>query len=440
MKRFVKFFIVAAVLLLTLWQTAAGSAAAQYAPQADALNQMHLFLGTGNGYELDRPPTRAEAAVMLIRLIGKEAEVQSGSFSHPFEDVPVWADRYVGYLYENGLTKGTSSTTFSAQINCTYQMYAVFMLRTLGYTEDNGDFSYPSALSFAQNVGLISRAEDSGAFLRDDMVAVSYSALFTLRHGSSEILLYKLISDGAVDPDSAGPLLARYEMYCSYLNDCASSQLDVSSKTHTHMDSEIMIADETMSINENRETTVVVDGEAVRMQEIYSIFDAYNTYSEATYYYEDGWLYIHSGSDWVKMPAQMTTDDYTAQVNIVPGPFYQITDIGKSAMADETVYSISYAPEAFGFVMHADTAGPGDLFDGGDFTVTGLTEQLVFKSGLLDTQTVTYSANGNITIDAVTYPVRITLVYKFTILDTGNDVTLVTPNNLDQYSEIAQAQ
>ena len=52
----------------------ASAFAANYTNCADSLHEMGLFQGTQNGYDLDRTPTRAEAAVMLVRLLGKTRE------------------------------------------------------------------------------------------------------------------------------------------------------------------------------------------------------------------------------------------------------------------------------------------------------------------------------------------------------------------------------
>ena len=60
--------------------------------------------------------TRSEAAVMLVRLLGKEDEALAQSPSHPFTDVPQWASPYVGWLWTNGLAKGVSATTFAPPI------------------------------------------------------------------------------------------------------------------------------------------------------------------------------------------------------------------------------------------------------------------------------------------------------------------------------------
>lgn len=47
-----------------------------------------MFKGTNNGFELERQPTRAEAGVMLIRMLGKEALALSQDSDYPFDDVP----------------------------------------------------------------------------------------------------------------------------------------------------------------------------------------------------------------------------------------------------------------------------------------------------------------------------------------------------------------
>ena len=47
---------------------------------------------------------------MLIRVLGKEPAALKSDWTHPFTDVASWADKYVGYAYENVLTKGVSAT------------------------------------------------------------------------------------------------------------------------------------------------------------------------------------------------------------------------------------------------------------------------------------------------------------------------------------------
>ena len=64
---------------------------------------------------MDRAPTRQEAVVMLVRLLGQEKTAQNGAYQHPFTDVASWASPYVGYAYQNGLAQGIGVTTFGGQ-------------------------------------------------------------------------------------------------------------------------------------------------------------------------------------------------------------------------------------------------------------------------------------------------------------------------------------
>ena len=102
------------------------AAAATEIQQQDAvfLDELGLFQGTERGYELDRTMTRAEGAVMLVRLLGGEAEAEVNVYQTPFTDVPDWAQSYVGWLYENKLTNGTSKTTYSPNESMRFEQYA----------------------------------------------------------------------------------------------------------------------------------------------------------------------------------------------------------------------------------------------------------------------------------------------------------------------------
>ena len=54
--------------------------------------------------------TRVEAMVMLLRVMGCEADALAGNLKNPFEDTPKWADAYLGYAYGHKLTYGISDT------------------------------------------------------------------------------------------------------------------------------------------------------------------------------------------------------------------------------------------------------------------------------------------------------------------------------------------
>lgn len=82
--------ILAATLLLTAAMAGTASASS-YDSVAEELSAIGVFRGTAGGFELDRAPTRSEAAIMLVRLYGAEDEAkaayEAGEISMPFTDV-----------------------------------------------------------------------------------------------------------------------------------------------------------------------------------------------------------------------------------------------------------------------------------------------------------------------------------------------------------------
>lgn len=171
---------------------------------AHRLRDLGLFQGVGThpdggiNFELERVPSRTEALVMLIRLLGKEDEALNNEWEHPFTDVPGWADKLVGYAYEKGLTKGVSPTEFGTG-TASVQMYLTFVLRALGYSDGpGGDFTWDAPERFAQGVGILPGDVYMEDFRRSDMVLISEAALFARLKDSDITLLDKLIEDGAV--------------------------------------------------------------------------------------------------------------------------------------------------------------------------------------------------------------------------------------------------
>ena len=194
----------------------ASAFAANYTNCADSLHEIGLFQGTQNGYDLDRTPTRAEAAVMLVRLLGKEAEAKTLTYTAPFTDLKGWEKPYVQYLYSNGLANGTNRTTFNPTGKCTAQMYAVFLLRALGYS-DTADFSYANAIETAREQGIY----DTGIintqnFLRDDAAAASYTVLSVSPKNSEGTLLDQLVSENAITEADAKRYQSLFSSYAQY--------------------------------------------------------------------------------------------------------------------------------------------------------------------------------------------------------------------------------
>ncbi len=136
---------------------------------AEALYELELFLGTDKGFELERPMTRAEAATMLVRFLGTEKRVLSGNWKHPFTDVPEWADKYVGWLYESGLTKGVTAKLYGSQQPVTAWQYGTFIARALQDSE-----TIPYGLITEEDIAKI---DADKKFIRADAVIMSVRAL-----------------------------------------------------------------------------------------------------------------------------------------------------------------------------------------------------------------------------------------------------------------------
>ena len=196
------------------------AAAVHFEHFARDLNSLGLFQGVGGGnFALDRAPTRAEALVMLIRLLGAEEAALAGSYTHPFVDVRGWAAPYIAFAYEYGLTTGTTATTFTPNASATAQQYVTFVLRALGYSDaPGGDFTWSNALQFGMNqVGVWDPILADGPFLRGHVAAVSYLAIAAIMADEDYMLLEVLVREGVVSTSAAAPVLRRIDNYDLYL-------------------------------------------------------------------------------------------------------------------------------------------------------------------------------------------------------------------------------
>lgn len=145
--------------------------------KANALKGLGLFKGISDtDFDLNRKPTRIEALIMFIRLIGEEKAALDTKWSHPFNDVPSWASNYVGYAYQKGYTKGLSTSEFGSIQSATADMYLTFVLRALAYV-DGHDFQWNNPYDLARSIALLPDHVNTNTFLRGDVVLISWSAL-----------------------------------------------------------------------------------------------------------------------------------------------------------------------------------------------------------------------------------------------------------------------
>jgi len=177
-------------------------AAADSQTNADHLNALGLFQGTGDGYDLEGQATRIQGLIMMIRLLGEEDQAKAADpAKNPFKDVPDWAKPYTSYGYEKGYAAGRDATTYDPDGKMDFKSYTTLMLRALGYDDQKGDFHWATAPHHAAEIGLMDNASAAAVsaeptFYRSDIVDMSYAALtMELKDGSST-LAEKLISAG----------------------------------------------------------------------------------------------------------------------------------------------------------------------------------------------------------------------------------------------------
>ena len=197
----------ALLLCVLLLAVACMPVSAAYVSGREAMETLHtlgLFQGTEKGFEPERTATRAEAAVMLLRLLGLEQEAEAaysaGAAECPFTDGG-WAAVWLGFAAREGLVRGRTDSYFGRDEAVSAQDYATMTLRALGYTEGT-DFTWSDALSFSDSIGLThGEYAAGGAFLREDLALISYTALTLHPNGAADRLIDLLYRRGAVSAD-----------------------------------------------------------------------------------------------------------------------------------------------------------------------------------------------------------------------------------------------
>ena len=170
---------------------------------ADALNELGLFLGTENGYELEKGLTRAEGVTLLIRMIGMEEKAENGVFNNSFTDVPGWAAGYIGYAFANNITNGTGVTTFSPDTAMTDYMFLTLVMRALNYFDKGNasQFVWNNPYALAKELGLIETVEADKEFTRADAIRVFWNALNVELNGTEITLAERLVEQEVFTAD-----------------------------------------------------------------------------------------------------------------------------------------------------------------------------------------------------------------------------------------------
>ena len=173
-----------------------------YNAMAAALKELNLFKGSftgyGQGFDLELAPTRLQALIMFIRVLGEEEDALAWTGTTPFTDISRGSDaeKYVGYAYEKGYTNGYTATQFKPGNAVNAYQYIEFVLRAMGYSSV-ANTNLADTLIRAEKAGLLTSGEVARLqvekFLRADLVYISYYALDTELADGEQTLAEKLM-------------------------------------------------------------------------------------------------------------------------------------------------------------------------------------------------------------------------------------------------------
>ena len=430
---------------------AMSAGAANYDTCADRLSELGLFRGTETGYELDRAPTRAEAGVMLVRLLGAEEEAQALTYTAPFTDLAGWEAPYVQYLYDNGLTTGATATTFEPNDVCSAQMYTTFLLRALGYSDAaGGDFAYTDAIDFGTSIGLVDYANcDTADFLRDHVAAMSLTALNTPVKGDADTrLLEKLVDDGAVDAAAAADLLSFFDQYDAYVQ--ATAQLNQETKMDLTADvsATVSMAGEQvmelsmpmdmkmdMDLTHMDQSSISMTGKMdMTMDEALVEAGGETTVSQdVSYYYTDGVYYMDLGDQKVSMP--MSFEDAMGQISGLDQmqssePICMIDSISTSG----NTTTVTYSGAAMGSMVDTVMSEMGMDADstGVEIQMGDMSSSVTIANGSIRSMKITMQIN--MTVEGVSMTMDMTM--DCTVNETGDGVSVDIPEDLSGYTEL----
>ena len=153
----------------------------------EVLQSVGVMVGDENGdFNPDQLVTRNEMAVVMSNLM--EYNVATYSGTSPFTDVPSWAEPYVAACWTNGITAGTSATTYGGDASVTTAQAALMLMKALGYFQYSNDFGSDwqlATVSQGSKIGLFKDVEAavSEAMTRND---VAQMVLNTLESGMVE--------------------------------------------------------------------------------------------------------------------------------------------------------------------------------------------------------------------------------------------------------------
>ena len=209
MKNLKKLLAVIVTVCVLATMTVPAFAAASDAEICEALD---ILRGDGAGVTdtyLAKGTERYQAAILYLRLIGKEDEAIAFTGEENFDDADLiyaGGQRILAYLKANpdlGWT-GVGGNKFEPTNPASAQMIYKVLLEALGYKQDE-DFTWAETLDFAESVGL-SAIADVAELTNADVATALVEGLKAKVKDSDATLAEKLVADGIIDEEAAAEL------------------------------------------------------------------------------------------------------------------------------------------------------------------------------------------------------------------------------------------
>jgi hypothetical protein len=136
-----------------------------------------ITLGSNGKFLPTATCTRAQAMTFLWRAAGKPQATTNVSFADVSEDS--YYAQAVAWAVEQGITVGTSATTFSPDASCTEGQILTFLWRAMGQPDANLSLTgtqqyYAAAVAWAESVGMLESDDFSAATASPRSHIVSY--------------------------------------------------------------------------------------------------------------------------------------------------------------------------------------------------------------------------------------------------------------------------
>ena len=150
----------------------------------EVMQAVGVITGDDQGnFNPDQNVTRGEMAVIMANLLDLGIANYVGA-PIPFTDVPDWAHAYVAACYANGVTGGTSATTYGTDEPVTAVQAGLMMLKALDYFQYQEDFDTNggwilATISQAARIGLFDGidAQTEEPLTRNEVAQLALNAL-----------------------------------------------------------------------------------------------------------------------------------------------------------------------------------------------------------------------------------------------------------------------